>query len=67
MPAHPPTKVVLQQRIRRATLQGGHYWGHAAMPYRQLPSRSEWGGLVQNSGGLCGQTFLKQVHSAQTC
>jgi len=39
-----PHKVVLQQHIRRAALQGGHYWGHAAMPYRQLPSpSSEWG------------------------
>ena len=43
MSALPPTKAALQQHIRRASLQGGHHWGRTTMPYRQMPSPSEWG------------------------
>lgn len=39
----PPSKAALQQHIRRAVLQGGHYWGCATMPNRLLPSPADWG------------------------
>jgi len=42
MSALPPTKPAFQQHIRKAELQRGRYWGYATMPYRQLPSPSEW-------------------------
>jgi len=39
----PPTKAALQQHMKRAALQGGHYWGCTTVPYRQLPSPADWG------------------------
>jgi len=39
----PSTKAALQQHMKRAVLQGGHYWGCTTVPYWQLPSPAEWG------------------------
>jgi hypothetical protein len=39
----PPTQAALKQHIRRATLQGGHYWGNLTTAVRSLPSPADWG------------------------
>lgn len=43
MTSLPPTKDALLQHLKRATYQGGHDWGTATTPFRQLPSPGDWG------------------------
>ena len=39
----PPTQAALKQHTKRAVLQGGYYWGLAAIKNRTLPSPADWG------------------------
>ena len=39
----PPTQGVLREHLKRAVLQGGHYWGNVTTAYRQHPSPDLWG------------------------
>jgi len=66
----PPSEAALQQHIKRAVLQGGHYWGCATLPHRQLPSFLYWLGmnLPRTVDALVDKTIYKKlVHHAQSC
>ncbi len=39
----PPTKVALEEHVKRAVYQGGKCWGQCLEPMQNLPSPSEWG------------------------
>jgi hypothetical protein len=39
----PPTRVALEQHVRRAVYQGGHVWGQTQVPAPTLPSPTDWG------------------------
>jgi len=63
----PPSKAALQQHIRRAVLQGAHYWVVQRCRTASYHPLLTGDGLAQNSGYPCGQNYNKLVYHAQSC
>jgi len=59
--AIPPTQAALVRNTRQAAYQGGHCWGQALVPERNLPSPSQWRWMQSDAGWKPLWTTLPDV------
>ena len=62
--AIPPTQAALVWHTRQAAYQGGHCWGQALVPERNLPSPSQWGWMQSDAGWKPLWTTLTDISSS---
>ena len=62
----PPTKVALEEHVKRAGYQGGHVWGQTLLPTPELPPPSSWG-WIKNDEGVYEPHWTKLPIAAHSC